>query len=99
VSKKDIRNENDMTIMSKLKNRDEKDNKDKKKEIKEKERTSLSPEYKTKYNSRKIKYYKTLGKMHVEDVDDSSTDYSESSDDFPTPPRRKDRSEDKYRRR
>ena len=42
-------------------------------------------EYKTRYRNDKINYYKTLGKYHVEEVDDSSTEYSESSDDFPSP--------------
>ena len=46
----------------------------------------MSPEYSTHYSSDKISYYKSLGKKHISDVDDSSTDYSSSeSDDFPSP--------------
>jgi hypothetical protein len=44
-----------------------------------------SPSYKNKYSSEKIKYYKSLGKKHIQDIEDSSTEYSDSSDDFPSP--------------
>ncbi len=50
-----------------------------------KNRNDSRPEYTTKYSNDKISYYKTLGKRHVEEVDDSSTEYSDSSDDFPSP--------------
>ena len=60
----------------------------------------FSDNYQTKYSSDKIKYYKTLGKYHIDDVDDSSTDFTESSDDFPSPSPIKYRSErDKERER
>lgn len=56
-------------------------------------KVSKSPEYKIKYNSDRINYYKNLGKKHTVDVEDSSTDsdsYS-SEEDYPspTPPQRK----------
>ena len=57
-----------------------------------------------RYSKDKISYYKTLGKYHIDDVDDSSTEYSESSDDFPSPSpikkrrdERRDRGRDKDR--
>ena len=38
----------------------------------------------------KLKYYKNLGKKHSVDLlEDSSTEYESSSDDFPSPPKRK----------
>ncbi len=46
--------------------------------------------YTIKYNQDKIRYYQTLGKKHVVDrIEDSSTEYESSSDDFPTPPKKK----------
>jgi hypothetical protein len=52
-----------------------------------------SPEYKIKYSSDRLNYYKNLGKKHTFEVEDSSTDSeSESSEEdypSPTPPQRK----------
>ena len=48
-----------------------------------------SPEYTTKYSEDKINYYKSIGKKHIEPIEDDSTDEesSESSDDdYPKPP-------------
>jgi hypothetical protein len=41
--------------------------------------------YQVYYSRDKIEYYRSLGKAHLSDVDDSSTEYSDSSDDFPEP--------------
>ena len=43
-----------------------------------------SPEYVVR-NMDKINYYKSLSKKSHIDMDDSSTEYTESSDDFPSP--------------
>ena len=51
----------------------------------DKGRTSKkSPDYVVR-NMDKINYYKSLSKKNHIDMDDSSTDYTESSDDFPSP--------------
>jgi len=41
--------------------------------------------YDVKYSSSKLRFYESLGKTHFPDVTDSSSDYSDSSDDFPQP--------------
>ena len=51
---------------------------------KEVSRKKKSPEYVVR-NVDKINYYKSLSKKSHIDMDDSSTDYTESSDDFPSP--------------
>jgi hypothetical protein len=59
----------------------------------------MSPDYSTRYSSDKISYYKSLGKKHVSDVDDSSTDNDSdsSSDDFPSPEPQKKRGGNDHR--
>jgi hypothetical protein len=42
-------------------------------------------EYAFRYNQDKYKYYRSLGRRHLETIEDESTSYSESSDGFPTP--------------
>lgn len=42
-------------------------------------------EYTFRYNHDKYKYYRSLGRRHLETIEDESTSFDESSDGFPTP--------------
>jgi hypothetical protein len=54
-----------------------------------------SPDYKIKYSTERVNYYKNLGKKHLAAIEDSSTDSDSDSDsDYPSPsppPKRRDR--------
>jgi hypothetical protein len=41
--------------------------------------------YRTRYNTDKLRYYQSLGHRHFADVEENSTSFSDSSDDFPSP--------------
>jgi len=58
-----------------------------------------SPTYKKRHDSVKIEYYKGLGKKHIQEIDDSSTEPdSDTSDDYPNPKRSEDLSREDIER-
>lgn len=42
-------------------------------------------EYSFRYNEEKFNYYRSLGRRHLETIEDESTSYTDSSDGFPSP--------------
>lgn len=56
---------------------------------------SSEPVYRNRYSTDKLNYYKSLGHRHLEAIEENSTSYSDSSDDFPSPspPKQKNKEE------